>query len=36
VVAATKRWLPLDKRVVAVVTPKKGAPLAGVLVGGGK
>jgi zinc protease len=36
VVAAAKRWLPLDKRVVAVVTPKKGAPLAGVLVGGGK
>jgi zinc protease len=34
VVAAARRWLPLDKRVVAVVTPKKGAPLAGVLAGG--
>jgi zinc protease len=36
VVAAAKRWLPLDRRVVAVVTPKKGAPMAGVLAGGGK
>jgi predicted Zn-dependent peptidase len=31
IVAAVKRYLPLDRRVVAVVTPKKGAPLAGVL-----
>jgi zinc protease len=28
---AAKRWLPLGHRVVAVVTPKKGAPLCGVL-----
>jgi zinc protease len=32
VVAAGKRWLPLDHRVVAIVSPKKGAPMAGVLV----
>ncbi len=32
IVAAVKRYLPLDRRVVAVVTPKKGAPLAGQLV----
>jgi predicted Zn-dependent peptidase len=31
IVATVKRYLPLDRRVVAVVTPKKGAPLAGVL-----
>jgi predicted Zn-dependent peptidase len=31
IVAAVKRYLPLDRRVVAIVTPKKGAPLAGVL-----
>jgi zinc protease len=36
VVTAAKRWLPLDRRVVAVVTPKKGAPLAGALAGGGR
>jgi zinc protease len=31
---AAKRWLPSDHRVVAVVTPKKGAPLCGVLAPG--
>jgi zinc protease len=31
IVATVMRYLPLDRRVVAVVTPKKGAPLAGVL-----
>jgi len=31
IVAAVKRYLPLDRRIVAVVTPKKGAPLAGAL-----
>jgi zinc protease len=31
VVNAARRWLPLDRRVVAIVTPKKGAPVCGVL-----
>jgi zinc protease len=31
VVSAARRWLPLDRRVVAIVTPKKGAPVCGVL-----
>jgi predicted Zn-dependent peptidase len=31
VVASVKRYLPLDRRLVAIVTPKRGAPLAGVL-----
>jgi zinc protease len=31
-VAAARRWLPLDKRVVAIVRPVKGAPLSGRLV----
>jgi predicted Zn-dependent peptidase len=35
-VAAAKEWLSLDRRLVAVVTPKAGAPLAGVLVGGAR
>jgi zinc protease len=29
---ATRRWLPLDKRVVAITRPVKGAPLCGRLV----
>jgi zinc protease len=29
---AARRWLPLDRRVVAVVRPVKGAPLSGRLV----
>jgi predicted Zn-dependent peptidase len=32
VTEAAKRWLPPDRRVVAVVRPLKGAPLAGRLV----
>jgi zinc protease len=30
-VAAVRRYLPLDRRIVTIVTPKKGAPVAGVL-----
>jgi predicted Zn-dependent peptidase len=33
--AAAKTWLPLDKRVVAIVVPTPGAPVAGRLVAGG-
>jgi zinc protease len=36
VTSAAKRWLPLDKRVVVVVTPKKGAPISGILAGGAR
>jgi len=31
VTAAARTWLALDRRVVAVVTPKKGAPVCGAL-----
>jgi zinc protease len=31
VLSVAQRWLPLDRRVVAIVTPKKGAPVCGVL-----
>ena len=33
--AAAKAWLPLDKRVLAIVVPTPGAPVAGRLVAGG-
>ena len=32
---AARTYLPPDKRVIAVVTPTKGAPISGVLVAGG-
>ncbi len=33
---AVRTWLPEGKRVVTIVTPVKGAPVCGVLRGGGK
>jgi hypothetical protein len=36
VLGAAKQWLALDRRVVVVVTPKKGAPICGILAGGGR
>ena len=33
---AVRSWLPEGKRVVTIVTPVKGAPVCGVLRGGGK
>jgi zinc protease len=32
VVDAARRWLPLERRVLAIVTPTKGAPVSGVMV----
>ncbi len=29
--AAARKWLSLERRIVAIVNPKKGAPICGVL-----
>ena len=36
IMEAAKKWLPLDRRILTVVVPTKGAPVAGRLVSGGE